>query len=73
MKAIINLTTIVDLPCTISHETPYEVNFNITREYATAGIMNNLRNLDGVMIYIYSTYVSVYVKKSFVKSIIFVD
>ena len=73
MKAIINLTTIAELPCTISHETSYEVNFNITREYATAGIMNNLRNLDGVMIYIYSTYVSVYVKKSFVKSLVYVD
>ena len=73
MKAIINLTTIAELPCTISYETSYEVNFNITRDYATADLMNNLRKMDGVMIYIHSTYVSVYVKKSFVESLVYVD
>ena len=73
MKAIINLTTIAELPCTISHETSCEVNFNITRDYATADLMNNLRKMDGVKIYIYSTYVSVYVKKSFVESLVYVD
>ena len=73
MKAIINLTTIAELPCTISHETSYEVYFNIAREYVTADLMNNLRKIDGVMIYIYSTYVSVYVKKSFVESLVYVD
>ena len=73
MKAIINLTTIAELPCTISHETSYEVNFNITRDYATADLMNNLRKMDGVRIYIYRTYVSVYVKKSFVESLVYVD
>lgn len=73
MKAIINLTTNADLPCTISHETSYEVNFNINRDYATADLMNNLHKMDGVKIYIYSTYVSVYVKKSFVESLVYVD
>lgn len=73
MKAIINLTTIAELPCTISYETPNEVNFNITHDYATADLMNNLRNMDGVMIYIHNNYVSVYVKKSLVESLVYVD
>lgn len=73
MKAIINLTTIAELPCTISYETPSEVNFEITRDYATADLMNTLHKMDGVRVYIYSTYVSVYVKKSFVESLDYVD
>lgn len=73
MKAIINLTTIAELPCTIYHETPSEVNFEITRDYATADLMNTLHKMDGVSVYIYSTYVSVHVKKSFVESLVYVD
>lgn len=72
MKAIINLTTIAELPCTIAYETPYEVNFNIAREYVTADLMMNLRKISGVSIYIHRTCVSVYVKKSFVESLVYV-
>lgn len=73
MKAIINLTTIAELPCTISHDTPSEVNFEITRDYATATIMNTLHKMDGVRAYIYNTHVSVYVKASLVESLVYVD
>lgn len=72
MKAIIRLTTISELPCTISRETPHEVIFNITRDYATAYLMNNLLEIDGVKIHMHRTYVSVCVKKSFVDSLVYV-
>ena len=73
MKAIINLTTIAELPCTISHETSYEVNFNITRDYATADLMNNLRKMEDVSMFIYSDHVSVRVPRCFVESLVYVD
>lgn len=73
MKAIINLKTIAELPCTISHETPSEVNFEITRDYATATILNILHKMGGVRVFIYDTYVSVYVKTSLVESLVYVD
>lgn len=73
MKAIINLTTIAEIPCTIAHETPSEVNFEFSRDYATATIMNTLHKMDGVRVYIYNTFVSVYVKKSLVESLVYID
>lgn len=73
MKAIINLTTIAELPCTISHETPREVNFHITRDIATATTMNTLSKMEDVSMFVYSDYVSVRVPRCLVESIIYVD
>lgn len=73
MKAIINLTTISELPCEISHQAPTEVNFEISKEYATADLMNNLQNLKGFRMFSYSSYVSIYVHSSVVESIVYVD
>lgn len=73
MKAIINLTTIAELPCTIVHKTSYEVNFHITCDIATATTMNTLSKMEGVSLFIYSDHVSVKVPESFVESLVFVD
>ena len=73
MKAIINLTTIALLPCTISHETSFEVNFHIGRDYATATIMNTLSKMKDVSMFIYSDHVSVRVPRCFVESLVYVD
>ena len=73
MKAIINLTTIAELPCRISHETSREVNFYITRDIATATTMNTLSKMEGVSLFIYSDYVSVRVSRCFVESLVYVD
>lgn len=73
MKAIINLTTIAELPCTISHETSFEVNFHITRDLATATTMNTLSKMKDVSMFIYSDHVSVRVPRCFVESLVYVD
>lgn len=73
MKAIINLTTIAELPCTVVYETSFEVNFHITRDLATADTMNTLSKMKNVSMYIYSDYVSVRVPKCFVESFVYVD
>lgn len=73
MKAIINLTTIAELPCTISHETSFEVNFNIGRDIATATTMNTLSKMKDVSMFIYSDHVSVRVPRCFVESLVYVD
>jgi hypothetical protein len=73
MEAIIHLTTIAALPCTISHETPFKVNFHITRDIATATTMNTLSKMEGVSMFIYSDHVSVRVPRCFVESLVYVD
>ena len=73
MKAVINLTTIAELPCKISHETYYEVNFHIARDLATATTMNTLSKMKDVSIFIYADYVSVRVPRCFVESLVYVD
>lgn len=73
MKAILNLTKIAELPCTISHETPHEVNFHITRDIATADTMNTLSKMKDVSVFIYSDHVSVRVPRCFVESLVYVD
>lgn len=73
MKAIINLTTIAELPCEVAHQTPSEVNFEISRENATADLMNALQNLEGFRMFSYRTYVSVYVSPSVVESLVYID
>lgn len=73
MKAVINLTTIAALPCTISHENPFEVNFHISRDIATATTMNTLSKMKDVSMFIYSDHVSVRVPRCFVESLVYVD
>ena len=73
MKAVINLTTIAELPCTISHENSFEVNFHITRDLATATTMNTLSKMKDVSMFIYSDHVSVRVPRCFVESLVYVD
>jgi hypothetical protein len=73
MKAVINLKTIAELPCTISHETSFEVNFHLTRDIATADTMNTLSKMKDVSMFIYSDHVSVRVPRCFVESLVYVD
>lgn len=73
MKAIINLTTIAELPCTISSKTQREVNFEITRELATADTMNTLNKIEGVRMFFYPNVVSVHIETKYVESIVFID
>lgn len=73
MKAIINLTTIAELPCKISSKSDREVNFEIPRALATATTMNTLNKIEGVRMYIYPSVVSVHISTKFVESIIFMD
>lgn len=73
MKAIINLTTIAELPCKIVHETSFEVNFHITRDIATATTMNTLSKMKDVSMFIYSDHVSVRVPRCFVESLVYID
>lgn len=73
MKAIINLTTIAELPCRISSKTQREVNFEIPRELATADTMNILNGIEGVRMFFYPSAVSVHIEAKYVESIIFID
>ena len=72
MKAIINLTTIAELPCTISHENSFVVNFHIGRDIATAITMNTLSKMKDVSVFFYSDYVSVRVPRNLVESLVYV-
>ena len=73
MKAILNLTTIAELPCKISSKSDREVNFEIPRALATATIMNTLNKIEGIRMYIYPSVVSVHISTKFIESITFVD
>ena len=73
MKAILNLTTIAELPCRIAHENSYEVNFHIGRDLANATTMNTLSKMKDVAMFIYSDHVSVRVPRCFVESLVYVD
>lgn len=76
MKAVINLKTIVtlsELPCKISHATPYEVNFHLSHEYATSELMNTLSKMKDVSVFFYSDYVSVRVPRNLVDLLAYVD
>lgn len=73
MKAIINLTTIAELPCRISSKTQREVNFEIPRELATADTMNTLNEIEGVRMFVYPSVVSVHIETKYVESIVFID
>lgn len=76
MKAIINLKTIAtfaELPCKISHATPYEVNFHLSREHATPELMNTLSKMEEVSVFFYSDFVSVRVPRNLVDLLAYVD
>lgn len=73
MKAIINLTTIAELPCTIGSKTEREVNFEISRDIATADTMNTLNKIEGVRMFFYPSMVSVHISTKFVESLVYVD
>ena len=72
MKAIINLTTIAELPCEISSVSDHEVSFKIAKDIATADNLNALLFMKA-RIYEYSTEISVTLSRESVVSIFFVD
>ena len=72
MKAIINLTQTMDIPCDITSVSDYEVSFKITKDIATADFLNALL-LMKARIYEYPEYISVTLAKESVLSIHFVD
>ena len=72
MKAIINLTTIAELPCEITSVSEHEVSFKITKDIATADNLNALLFMKA-RIYEYSTEISVTLSRESVLSIHFVD
>ena len=72
MKAIINLTTIAELPCEISSVSDHEVSFKITKDIATADNLNALLFMKA-RIYEYTDYISVTLGRESVVSIHFVD
>ena len=72
MKAIINLTQTMELPCEIASVSYDEVSFKITKDIATADFLNALL-LMKARIYEYPDYISVTLAKESVSSIHFVD
>ena len=72
MKAIINLTQTMDMPCEISSVSYDEVSFKITKDIATADNLNALL-LMKARIYEYTDYISVALARESVLSIHFVD
>lgn len=72
MKAIINLTQTMELPCEITSVSNYEVSFKITKDIATADNLNALLSMKA-RIYEYTDYISVTLAMESVVSIQFVD
>lgn len=72
MKAIVNLTQTMDLPCEIKSVSNSEVSFEITKDIATADNLNALLYMKA-RIYEYSTDISVTLSRESVLSIKFVD
>lgn len=72
MKAIINLTQTMELPCEIASVSEHEVSFKITEDIATADFLNALL-LMKARIYEYTDYISVALAREYVLSIHFVD
>lgn len=72
MKAIINLTQTMDMPCDITSVSDYEVSFKITKDIATADNLNALLFMKA-RIYEYTDYISVTLSRESVVSIFFVD
>ena len=72
MKAIINLTQTMDMPCEIASVSEHEVSFKITKDIATADNLNALLIMKA-RIYEYTDYISVTLARESVVSIHFVD
>ena len=72
MKAIINLTQTMDMPCEISFVSDNGVSFKITKDIATADNLNALLIMKA-RIYEYTDYISVTLARESVPSIVFVD
>lgn len=72
MKAIINLTQTMELPCEIASVSEHEVSFKITEDIATADNLNALLFMKA-RIYEYTDYISVALARESVLSIHFVD
>lgn len=72
MKAIINLTQTMDMPCEISSVSDREVSFKIAKDIATADNLNALLFMKA-RIYEYTDYISVTLARESVVSIHFID
>lgn len=72
MKAIINLTQTMDMPCEITSVSEHEVSFKITKDIATADNLNALLIMKA-RLYEFSTEISVDIARESVLSIHFVD
>ena len=72
MKAIINLTQTMDMPCEIASVSEHEVSFKITKDIATADNLNALLFMKA-RIYVYADEISVALARESVVSIHFVD
>ena len=72
MKAIINLTQTMEMPCEITSVSEREVSFKITEDIATADNLNALLFMKA-RIYEYTDYISVALARESVLSIHFVD
>ena len=72
MKAIINLTQTMEMPCEITSVSEHEVSFKITKDIATADYLNALPIMKA-RIYEYTDYISVALSRESVVSIFFVD
>ena len=72
MKAIINLTQTMEMPCEITSVSEHEVSFKITEDIATADNLNALLFMNA-RIYEYTDYISVALARESILSIHFVD
>ena len=72
MKAIINLTQTMKMPCEITSVSDNGVSFKITKDIATADNLNALLFMKA-RIYEYTDYISVTLARESVVSIFFVD
>lgn len=72
MKAIINLTQTMEMPCEITSVSDHGVSFKITRDIATADNLNALLFMKA-RLYEFSTEISVDIARESVLSIRFVD
>lgn len=72
MKAIINLTQTMEMPCEITSVSEHEVSFKITEDIATADNLNALLFMNA-RLYEFLTEISVDIARESVLSIHFVD
>lgn len=73
MKAIINLTTIAELPCVVSCKLSTMTSFTISKEMATADTLNALASLEATLTQMIGGDISVHVRNELIESLVFVD